>query len=101
MKLACCRIGAALLLAGWASAAVAGPHVDRLPDGTILLKLGPGYGNAVIETSAEELGPVLGGGTPSSAGTRVRLLTHDEGPRGPISGPIAALRPVWEELTGG
>jgi hypothetical protein len=30
----------------------------------------------------------------------VRLLTQDEGTHGPISGPIEALRPVWEELTG-
>ena len=70
-------------------------------DGTVLLKLGPDYGDAVIETSVDELGPLLGGDQPPFAGTTVRLLTHDEGPHGPISGPIEALRPVWEELTGG
>ena len=93
-------LAAAMLVAGWTWAAVAGPHVDRLADGTILLKLGKAYGDAVIETSADELGPLLGGASPPYAGTTVRLLTHDEGPHGPISGPIEALRPVWEELTG-
>jgi len=90
----------AALVAGWAWAAAAGPYVDRLDGGTILLKLGPDYGNAVIETSTEELGPLLGGATPAFAGTTVRLLTQDEGSHGAISGPIEALRPVWEELTG-
>ena len=82
-------------------AALAGPHVERLPDGTVLLKLGPAYGDAVIETSTDELGPLLGGTSPAYAGTTVRLLTQDEGAHGAISGPIEALRPVWEELTGG
>ena len=81
-------------------AALAGPHVERLPDGTVLLKLGPVYGDAVIETSVDELGPLLGGAGPAWPGATVRLLTQDEGPHGAISGPIAALRPVWEELTG-
>lgn len=95
----------ALLAAGlggmlWAGAAMAGPHVERLPDGTVLLKLGPLYGDAVIETSVGELGPLLGGTSPAWPGTTVRLLTQDEGPHGAISGPIEALRPVWEELTG-
>ena len=91
------------LLAGLlgAGTALAGEHVERLPDGTVLLKLGPDYGHAVIETSADELGPLLGGTTQAYAGTTVRLLTQDEGPHGAISGPIEALRPVWEELTGG
>ncbi len=92
---------AALLIAGWSWAAAAGPHVERLEDGTVLLKLGPDYENTVIETSVAELGPLLGGDSPPFAGTTIRLLTHDEGPHGPISGPITALGPVWEELTGG
>ena len=93
-------IGAAVLLTGWAWGAAAGEHVERLADGTVLLKLGPAYENAVIETSVDELGPLLGGASPPFAGTTVRVLTHSEGPHGPISGPIEALRPVWEELTG-
>jgi multiple sugar transport system substrate-binding protein len=94
-------LGAMLLVAGWAGPAVAGAYVDRLGDGTVLLKLGADYGHAVIETSVDELGPLLGGATPPFANATVRLLTHSEGPHGPISGPIEALRPVWEELSGG
>ena len=94
-------LGALILCSACAGPVLAGPHVDWLDDGTVLLKLGPDYGNAVIETTREELGPVLGAGGTPYAGTTVRLLTHDEGPHGPISGPIEALRPVWEELTGG
>ncbi|MGH6896528.1 MAG: hypothetical protein ACREJ5_08265 [Geminicoccaceae bacterium] len=29
------------------------------------------------------------------------MLTLDSGPKGGISGPIHAFRPVWEELSGG
>ncbi len=93
--------GALILGSAWTTAGMAGQYVDRLEDGTVLLKLGPAYQYAVIETSRDELGPLLGEGTGPYAGTTVRLLTHDEGPHGPISGPIEALRPVWEELTGG
>ena len=93
--------GALILGSAWTTAGMAGQYVDRLEDGTVLLKLGPAYQNAVIETSRDELGPILGEGAAPYAGTTVRLLTHDEGPHGPISGPIEALRPVWEELTGG
>ena len=35
-------LGAMLLAAGWAGSALAGANVDRLDDGTILLKLGAG-----------------------------------------------------------
>jgi multiple sugar transport system substrate-binding protein len=81
--------------------AEAGQYVDRLDDGSVLLKLGPAYENAVIETSQQELGSVVGGTTSAFAGTTIRILTHNEGPHGPISGPIEAFKPVWEELTGG
>lgn len=93
--------GALILGSAWTTGVTAGQYVDRLDDGTVLLKLGPAYQNAVIETSRDELGPLLGEGGAPYAGTTIRLLTHDEGPHGPISGPIEALRPVWEELTGG
>ena len=92
--------GLAFLLIG-GSTASAGQYVDRLDDGTVLLKLGPAYENAVIQTSRAELGSVLGDGEAPYAGTTVQLLTHSEGAHGPISGPILALKPVWEELSGG
>ena len=78
-----------------------GRYVERLDDGTILLKLGAAYDNTVIETSADELGPLLGGGIarhspgpPSACSLMTRVRT------GRYPGPIEALRPVWEELTG-
>jgi multiple sugar transport system substrate-binding protein len=83
-----------------AGAARAGEHVDRLEDGTVLLKLGPAYGDAVVETNAAELGGLLGSGARPLAGVTVRVLTQDEGPRGAISGPLAAWAPVFEELSG-
>ncbi|HET6466884.1 MAG TPA: extracellular solute-binding protein [Geminicoccaceae bacterium] len=95
------RLLGGVVLALLAGTAAAGTYVDRLEDGTILLKLGPGYDNAVIETSVDELGSLIGAGGTPFAGTHVTLLTHDEGIKGPISGPIQALKPVWEELTGG
>ena len=95
----------ALLAAGTvamgAAAAGAGEYVDWLDDGTVLLKLGPDYDNAVIETSAAELGTAFGLDRKPFEDTTVTILTHDEGAKGPISGPIQAFRPVWEELTGG
>jgi multiple sugar transport system substrate-binding protein len=93
-------LAAALALA-LVGEARAGQYVDWLDGGTVLLKLGPDYDDVVIETSQEELGSAFGPDARPFADTTIRLLTHDEGVKGPISGPIQALRPVWEELTGG
>jgi multiple sugar transport system substrate-binding protein len=92
---------AAATVALAACPAGAGEYVDWLDDGTVLLKLGPDYDNAVIETSAAELGTAFGPDRQPFEGTTITILTHDEGAEGPISGPIQAFRPVWEELTGG
>ena len=51
----------AVTLAG--GAAQAGEHVDWLDDGTVLLKLGPAYDNAVIETSRDSWAPCSPGRT--------------------------------------
>lgn len=91
---------AAVAVTGLAGAAQAGEHVDWLDGGKALLKLGPAYGNAVIETSREELGSAFGPGAKPFAGATVRILTQDEGPRGAISGPLTAFAPVFEELSG-
>ncbi len=92
--------GAAItaLLAG---SAVAGQYVEWRDDGSVLLKLGPDYDNAVIETSREELGALFGPDQKPFEGVNITILTLDSGPKGGISGPIMALRPVWEELSGG
>ena len=86
------------LLAG---SAYAGQYVEWRDDGSVLLKLGPDYDNAVIETSREELGALFGPDQKPFEGVNITVLTLDSGPKGGISGPIMALRPVWEELSGG
>ena len=96
-----CLVTALVGLVPLVATARAGEHVDWLDDGTVLLKLGPAYDNAVLETSRAELGSRFGPDSSPSTGVTVTLLTQDEGPKGAISGPIEALRPVWEELTGG
>ena len=73
MRIARSLLGAWLLSAGWAVGAAAGPHVDWLDDGTVLLKLGPDYGDAVIETSRAELGSRLGPDAQPFAGKTIRL----------------------------
>jgi multiple sugar transport system substrate-binding protein len=84
-----------------AGVGAAGQYVDWLDDGTVLLKLGPEYDNAVLETSRAELGSRFGPDKKPFDGVTITVLTQDEGAKGAISGPIEALRPVWEELTGG
>ncbi len=86
---------------GAGSVGMAGQYVDWLDDGTVLLKLGPEYDNAVLETSRAELGSRFGPDKKPFDGVTITILTQDDGPKGAISGPIEALRPVWEELTGG
>jgi multiple sugar transport system substrate-binding protein len=86
---------------GIACGASAGEYVEWFDDGSVLFKLGADYDDAIIETSSAQLGSLFGPDQKPFAGKTIRILTHDEGPKGPISGPITALRPVWEELTGG
>jgi multiple sugar transport system substrate-binding protein len=91
---------AALAVSGVVGAAHAGPHVDWLEDGTVVLKLGPAYDDAVVETSHTELGSAFGPEAQPFAGATIRILTQDDGPHGAISGPLAAFAPVFEELSG-
>lgn len=95
------RLSTALAMSALvAGPALAGEHVEWLDDGTVLLKLGPAYDGTVIETSREELGTVFQPGQPPFSGQTVTILTHDEGEKGPISGPILALAQVFSELSG-
>lgn len=91
---------AAAVVALTASAAQAGPHVEWQPDGKVLLKLDPQYEQAVIETSKDELGGLFGPDEQPFKGEEITVLTLDSGPKGGISGPLYAFRPVFEELTG-
>lgn len=84
-----------------ASAAVAQEHVRWNDDGTVDLMLGAEYDDVVISTTAEELGSLFGPDEKPFEGVNITVLTLDSGPKGGISGPLHAFRPVWEELTGG
>lgn len=84
-----------------ASTAMAQEHVRWNDDGTVDLMLGPDYDNVVITTTREELGTLFGPDEKPFEGANITVLTLDSGPKGGISGPINAFRPVWEELSGG
>ena len=47
------------------------------------------------------MGSLFGPDQQPFEGTEITVLTLDSGPKGGISGPILAFKPVWEELTGG
>ena len=82
------------------AAAQASEHVEWKDDGTVLLKLGPDYDDAVITAHKDDLGALFGPGEKPFEGEEITVLTLDSGPKGGISGPIYAFRPVFEELTG-
>ncbi len=90
-----------LFLGLGAYTSAAGEFIEWLDDGTVLLKLGSKYDNAVIKTRREDIGKLFGPGQQPFAGHSITLLTHDEGVKGPISGPLTAFGPVFQELTGG
>ena len=75
-------------------------NVEWKDDGTVLLKLGPDYDDAVITANKDDMGALFGPGEKPFEGEEITVLTLDSGPKGGISGPIYAFRPVFEELTG-
>ena len=93
----CLGVAAATLLA---STAMAQEHVKWNDDGTVDLMLGADYDNTVITVDQEQLGSLFGPDEKPFEGEEITVLTLDSGPKGGISGPIFAFRPVWEELTG-
>ena len=84
-----------------AAGAKAQEHVRWNDDDTVDLMLGPDYDDVVITVSEEELGTLFGPDEKPFEGTTITVLTLDSGPKGGISGPLQAFRPVWEELSGG
>ena len=99
MKRASLVLVASTLL--WTGAATAqnSEHVKWNDDGTVTLTTPPEYeGNFTIPQ--EMLGGLFGPGEKPFEGEEVTVLTLDSGPKGGISGPLYAFRPMWEELTG-
>ena len=81
-------------------AAAQAQHVEWKDDGTVVLKLGPDYDDAVITAHKDDMGALFGPGEKPFEGEEITVLTLDSGPKGGISGPIYAFRPIFEELTG-
>ncbi len=84
-----------------ASTAMAQEHVRWNDDGTVDLMLGPDYDDTVITTSREELGTLFGPDEKPFEGVEISVTVNSSGPKGGISGPLHAFRPIWEELSGG
>ncbi len=84
-----------------ASTAMAQDHVRWNDDGTVDLLLGSDYDDTVITTTREELGTLFGPGEKPFEGAEISITVNSSGPKGGISGPLHAFRPVWEELSGG
>ncbi len=81
--------------------AVSAQQVRWNDDGTVDLMLGPDYDDAVITTTREELGSLFGPGEKPFEGVEISVTVNASGPKGGISGPLHAFRPIWEELSGG
>ena len=56
-------------------------NVEWKDDGTVLLKLGPDYDNAVITAAQGRLGAVFGPGKKPFEGVTITVLTLDPAPR--------------------
>jgi multiple sugar transport system substrate-binding protein len=74
-------------------------HVTWNDDGTVTLTTPPEYEGS-FTIPQEMLGGLFGPGEQPFEGEEVTILTLDSGPKGGISGPLYAFRPMWEELTG-
>ena len=74
-------VAAVAVYLGAAGVAAAGQYVDWLDDGTVLLKLGPEYDNAVLETSRAELGGRFGPDKKPFDGVTITCSPRTTGPR--------------------
>ena len=92
---------AAAALACLATPSLAGESVDWNDDGTVTLKLGADYDDTMITVPAADLGALIQPGEQPFEGTEITVTVNSGGPKGGISGPLYAFRPIWEELTGG
>jgi len=92
---------ASSMVASLATGAIAQEHVKwNGDDGSVDLMLGADYDNTVITVERDQLGSLFGPGEKPFEGQQITVLTLNSGPKGGISGPINAFRPIWEELSG-
>jgi len=98
--------GLRTLLLGGASlalmtgAASADQHVVWGED-TVTFTLGERYDNQEIVVPRDKMGALFGPDRKPFEGAEISVTVNAAGPKGGISGPLHALRPIWEELTGG
>jgi len=80
------------------AAAQDGTNLKWHPDGAADLILDDG--NSIMVPPGS-LGSLFGPGKRPFDGVEINVTVRAGGPEGGISGPLHALRPVWEELSGG
>ena len=93
-----CGAAMTLLAAGtaWAEG-----HAEWGKDGSLIMKLGPEYDNAVITLPKDMVGSEFGPGKKPFEGVTINVTVNGAGPNGGISGPLYSFRPIWEEISGG
>src|SRR3954447_23531449 len=93
-----CGAAMSLLAAGtaWAEG-----HAEWGKDGSLVMKLGPEYDNAVITLPKDKVGSEFGPGKKPFEGVTINVTVNGAGPNGGISGPLYSFRPIWEEISGG
>jgi len=97
------RAGLALVAATvlWSHPASAqeSEYVTWNDDGTVTLRTPPEY-EGEFTIPQDMLGALFAPGEQPFAGDELTVLTLDSGPKGGISGPLYAFRPMFEELSG-
>jgi multiple sugar transport system substrate-binding protein len=89
-------IAAAVTAPGTATA----QSVEWTDDGNVIITLSPEYDSAEIVVPADQMGGLFGPDEEPFEGDEITVLTLDSGPKGGISGPLYAFRPIFEELSG-
>jgi len=94
----------ALLLGGLSASLLAGAagaseHIVWNDD-SVVFELGSAYDDVEIEVPRDMLGSLFGPDEQPFEGSEVSVTVNAAGVKGGISGPLHALRPIWEELTG-
>lgn len=94
-------LGGASVLAvgGLAAGAMASEHVVWSDD-SVTFKLGPTYDDVEITVPRDQMGALFGPDEKPFEGAHIAVTVNSSGPKGGISGPLHAIRPIWEELTG-
>ncbi|MEO1090208.1 MAG: extracellular solute-binding protein [Pseudomonadota bacterium] len=94
-----CLLASAAVFAAGGAVAQNTDHVTWNDDGTVTLKTPAEY-EGEFTVPQEMLGGLFAPGERPFDGEEITILTLDSGPKGGISGPLYAFRPMFEELSG-